>query len=108
MYLQPTWVGEQTRKSYKDFVGQFDQLLDSHVRWLPYSKAEVQRRAPQGLSSLCLRDREYWLTKKTLVYDIYIEEYQVHRVLRQFNLYQESPLPVTHTLPHNVHGSVIL
>ena len=47
------------------------------------------------------------MTKKALVYDIYIEEYQVHRVLRQFNLYQESLLPVTHTLPHNVHGSVI-
>jgi hypothetical protein len=108
VYLQPSWVGDQTRKSYKDFVGQLDQLVDSDVRWLPYSEAEVQRRAPEGLSSLCFRDREYWLTKKPLLYDIYVEEYQVHRVLRQFNLYQASPLPVTHSVPDNVHRSVII
>jgi hypothetical protein len=32
------------------------------------------------------------------VFDMYMEEYAVHRVLSQFGLYQESPLPVVHTI----------
>ena len=51
----PSWVGEQARKAYRDFVGQFDQLVDTDVRWTPYTPEEVHHRAPQGLSSLCLR-----------------------------------------------------
>jgi hypothetical protein len=34
---------------------------------------------------------------------MYVEEYAVHRVMRQFGLYQESPLPVVHTVPRVVH-----
>jgi hypothetical protein len=43
------------------------------------------------------------MTKRPLVFDMYVEEYTVHRVLRQFGLYQESPLPVVHTIPHATH-----
>jgi hypothetical protein len=32
-----------------------------------------------------------------LVQDMYVEEYHVERVMRQFGLYQASPVPVTHT-----------
>jgi hypothetical protein len=38
-----------------------------------------------------------------LVFDIYVEEYAIHRVMRQFGLYQPSSVPVTHTLPAAVH-----
>ena len=38
-----------------------------------------------------------------MVYNIYVEEYQVHRVMRQFGMYQESPLPVAHTVEDRVH-----
>ena len=38
-----------------------------------------------------------------LVYDVYVEEYAVHMVMRQFDLYQESPLPVEHTVTADVH-----
>jgi hypothetical protein len=34
---------------------------------------------------------------------MYIEEYTVHRVMRQFCLYQESHLLVVHIVPHAVH-----
>jgi hypothetical protein len=29
-----------------------------------------------------------------LVFNIYVEEYVVHKVMRQFDLYQASPVPV--------------
>lgn len=77
----------QTKKSYSDFVGQFDALVDTGVRWRPYTIEEVQARAPHGLSSLCYRDMEYWRTTRPLVYDIHVEDYAVHRVMRQFGLY---------------------
>jgi hypothetical protein len=70
---------------------------------MPYSEEAIAARAPQGLSSLCFRDQHYWKTKTPLVFDMYVEEYAVHRVMRQFVLYQESPLPVVHTVPRVVH-----
>jgi hypothetical protein len=45
--------------AYKDFVDQFDALMDVDVRWTPYSEEAVARRAPQGLSSFCFRDQRY-------------------------------------------------
>ncbi|CAN6288205.1 unnamed protein product [Urochloa humidicola] len=96
---KPSWVGVQTKKSYPDFVGMFDTLVDADVRWTLYTAADISAHAPQGLSSLCFRDQEFWMTRKPLVYDIHVEEYAVHRILRQFHKYQESPLPVTHSVP---------
>ena len=52
------------RKSYPDFVGQFDTLVDADVRWTPFTTADIYTRALSGLSSLCLRDQEYWMTRK--------------------------------------------
>jgi hypothetical protein len=34
----------------------------------------VAARAPQGLSSLCFRDRDFWMMKTPLVHDMYVEE----------------------------------
>ncbi|WVZ88122.1 hypothetical protein U9M48_034673 [Paspalum notatum var. saurae] len=90
----------QTRKSYPDFVGQFDVLRDDEVRWEPYSHEAVDSRAPEGLSPLCVRDAEYWRTRSPLVFDIYVEEHAVHRVLRQFGLFQEIVVPTSLLPPH--------
>ncbi|CAO2144172.1 unnamed protein product [Urochloa humidicola] len=79
---KPSWVGSQSRKAYLDFVGQFDQLMDANIRWTPYTANLIHHRAPQGLSSLCLHDQGYWMTRKPLVYDIHVEEYAVHHVMR--------------------------
>jgi hypothetical protein len=38
-----------------------------------------------------------------LVFDIYVEGYVVHWVMRQFGLYLALPVPVTQTLPVAVH-----
>lgn len=96
----------QTRKSYPDFVGQFDVLRDDEVRWEPYSQEAVDSRAPEGLSPLCVRDAEYWRTRSPLVFDIYVEEHAVHRVLRQFGLFQEIVVP-TSLLPPHAHRFVM-
>ncbi|WVZ62589.1 hypothetical protein U9M48_012323 [Paspalum notatum var. saurae] len=95
----------QTRKSYPDFVGQFDVLRDDEVRWEPYSPEAVQSRAPEGLSPLCVHDAEYWRTRIPLVFDIYVEEHAVHRVLRQLGLFQEIVVPRS-LLPPHVHRFV--
>jgi hypothetical protein len=34
-----------------------------------------------------------------LLFDMYVEEYAIHRVLRQFGHYQEWPAAVVHTVP---------
>jgi hypothetical protein len=74
-------------KVYKDFVGQIDRMVDAQVRWMSYAPAMVAARAPHGLSSLCSQDKAYWMTRRQRVFDIYVEEYAVHRVMRQFGLF---------------------
>jgi hypothetical protein len=98
--LQLSWT-EQTRRS--DFVGQIDSLTDRDVIWQSYTDALVTTHAPQGLSSLYFRDRDFWMTKTPLVHDMYIEEYHVERVMGQFDLYQATPVPVAHTVDPSVH-----
>jgi hypothetical protein len=75
------------RRLYDDFVRQIDALTDRDVIWTSYTDAVIEERTPQGLSSFCFRDRQYWLTKTSVVFDVYVEEYQVHRGMRQFGLY---------------------
>jgi hypothetical protein len=58
------------------------------VRWTSYSEEAIVARAPQGLSTLCFRDQQYWMARSSLLFDMYVE-YVVHRVLRQFGRYQE-------------------
>jgi hypothetical protein len=36
------------------------------------------------------------MTRRRLVFDVYVEEYTVHRVMRQFGLFQEAQYPLRH------------
>jgi hypothetical protein len=101
--MQASYAHDQTKRAYKDFVGQFDALTDADVRWTPYSEEAVATHAPQGLSSLCFRDQHYQMTRTALLFDMYVEEYVVHRVLRQFGRYQEWHVLVVHTVPSAHH-----
>ena len=47
--MQATWVSEQTKKSYKDFVSQIDSLTDDEVRWTPYSQQAIDARTTWSL-----------------------------------------------------------
>jgi hypothetical protein len=78
-------------------------MVDAQVRWTPYAPAMVAARAPQGLSSLCSCDQAYWMTRQRLVLDVYVEEYAVHRVMRQFGLFQATPVPAAPRLPPTAH-----
>jgi hypothetical protein len=78
-------------------------MVDAQVQWTPYAPAMVAARAPQGLSSLCSRDQVYWMTRRRLVFDVYVEEYVVHQMMRQFGLFQESPVPAAPRLPPTSH-----
>jgi hypothetical protein len=78
-------------------------MVDAQVRWTPYAPTIVAARAPQGLLSPCSRDQAYWLTRRRLVFDFYVEEYTVHRVMRQFGLFQAAPIPTAPRLPPSAH-----
>jgi hypothetical protein len=51
--MQTSYAHDHTKKTYKDFVRQFDAFTDADVRWTPYSEEAIVARAPQGLSTLC-------------------------------------------------------
>ena len=38
-----------------------------------------------------------------ILYDIHVEEYHVNRVMRQFGLYQYTPVPIVHSVEAHVH-----
>uniref|UniRef100_A0A0D3HU99 Aminotransferase-like plant mobile domain-containing protein n=1 Tax=Oryza barthii TaxID=65489 RepID=A0A0D3HU99_9ORYZ len=99
----PQLANVQVRSAYEYFIEAFDLLKEDNVQWCPYTDEETQRRAPTGLSTLYLRDSSYWLTKKMLVYDIAVEAHSSQRVMRQFGLYQEVPVPLGETVPPKIH-----
>jgi hypothetical protein len=41
--------------------------------------------------------------RRRLVFDVYIEEYVVHRVMRQFGLFQVALVPTAPRLPPTTH-----
>lgn len=83
---------------------EFDRLnAEEDVRWTPYTPDDVVVRAPHGLSTLCTRDSQYWLTRKALVFDVFVEEYSPHRVMRQFGLHQTFPLDTARVVPAAAH-----
>jgi hypothetical protein len=52
----------------------FDFYPSDQVIWDPYSAASIKARYLGGLSIMCTRDQEYWLTKFKIVFDIIVEE----------------------------------
>jgi hypothetical protein len=101
--MQTSYAHDQTKRAYKDFVGQFDTLTDVDVRWTPYSEEAIAACAPQGLSTLYFCGQQYWMTRSPLLFDMYVEEYAIHRVLRQCGRYQEWLVPVVRTDPSAHH-----
>jgi hypothetical protein len=43
------------------------------------------------------------MTRRRLVFDVYVEEYVVHRVMRYFGLIQEALVPAAPRLPPTAH-----
>ncbi|CAN6351086.1 unnamed protein product [Urochloa humidicola] len=103
-FLQPQWAGVQVRSTYEAFTEQFDHMRPEHVTWEPYSQMAIHHRSSGlGLSESCYVDSQYWMTRKKLVFDVFVEDYAVHRVMRQFGLRQEVPVPVAEHVPRELH-----
>jgi hypothetical protein len=43
------------------------------------------------------------MMRRRLVFDIYVEEYAVYGVIRQFGLFQAAPVPAAPRLPPTAH-----
>lgn len=95
----------QVHRAYPNYVWAFDCIrAEDDVRWTPYTPEDIAARAPGGLSTLCTRDSQYWLTRRALVFDIFVEEYAPHRVMRQFGRHQHFPLDVHPLVPPSTHS----
>ena len=44
------------------------------------------------------------MTRKNLMFDVFVEAYAVHRVMRQFGLRQEVPVPLGDRVDAAVHA----
>jgi hypothetical protein len=106
--VQPQWARIQVHNVYEYFTEAFESLRENEVRWTPYTNEEAILRAPHGVSILCYRDEAYWMTRKMLVYDIFVEGYNVQRVMRHMGLYQQVPVPIGLHLPPDVNTYVVI
>ena len=43
------------------------------------------------------------MMRKPILYDIHVVLYHVNRVMRQFGLYQQTPVPIVHSVEPHVH-----
>ena len=68
-FLQRRFASDQTRKAYTAPNEQFDTYTG--VIWQPYTEAAINARYHGGMSLLCTRDRDYWITKSKIIFDIW-------------------------------------
>jgi hypothetical protein len=78
--------------------------IELHAPTNSTQKLKLMRKGGQftytpTLSTLCFRDHQYRMMRSPLLFDMYVEEYAVRRVLRQFGRYHEWPVSVVHTVP---------
>ena len=105
LFVQRSFAHEQTRRAYTALNEQFD--VYTGVIWQPYTQAAIHARYPGGISELCTRDRDYWMTKSKIIFDVFVEEMAQQRVMRQFGLRQlAQPPPTERRLLDDVHRYV--
>ena len=61
-FVQKSWAHVQSRRSYPEFVAEFDRLTPEDIVWEPYSLLVINTRAPFGISSVCSQDQGLWMT----------------------------------------------
>ena len=106
-FAQRRFASDQTRRAYTALNEQFD--VYTGVIWQPYTQAAINARYPGGISELCTRDRDYWMTQSKIMFDVFIEVMAQQRVMRQFGLRQlVEPPPTEDPLPPVVHRYCLL
>ena len=102
--MQRVYATAQVRNCYPSFMVQFDTLDDDAVIWEPYSADTIALRYPSGISYLCTREHQYWFTRANLVFDVFVEEMSLQRVMRQFGRRQLANIPPNvPPLPLHIH-----
>lgn len=92
------------KNCYPSFTAQFDQLLWDQVIWEPYTEDVIATRFHGGISAWCERDREYWLTRSKIMFDVFVEEMSQQRVMRQFGFRQAVVPPRADVaIPSSIH-----
>ena len=84
-FLQRHFASDQTRKAYTALSEQFDTYTG--VIWQPYTEAAINARYPGGMPLLCTRDRDYWMTKSKIIFDIFVEEMAQQRCVSSYLLF---------------------
>ena len=98
-------MGLQVRSTYEAFTEQFDHMRSEHVTWVPYTQHAIYVRSNGlGISQPCYQDSKYWMTRKNLMFDVFVEAYAVHRVMGQFGLRQEVPVSLGDHVDAAVHA----
>ena len=106
-FQQRRYSNDQTRRAYTALSEQFD--VYTGVIWQPYTQAAIHERYPGGISLVCTRDRDYWMTKSKIIFDVFVEEMAQQRVMRQFGLRQLVQPPLTEApVPPIVHRYCVL
>lgn len=101
---RPQWGRLQVRSTYEAFTEQFDHMRPKHVTWEPYSQYAIYHKSRGlGISEACYQDSMYWMMRKKLMFDVFVEDYTVHRVMMQFGLRQEVPVPWGNLVEAGVH-----
>ena len=101
-FQQRRFATEQIRRAYTALNEQFD--VYTGVIWQPYTPEAIAARYPHGISVLCTRDRDYWMTKSKIMFDVVVEVMAQQRVMRQFGLQQLVDPPCSdEPLPPEIH-----
>ncbi|XP_024315623.1 serine/threonine-protein phosphatase 7 long form homolog [Brachypodium distachyon] len=82
------FADNQVRNYYPSFNEQFDVLHSEAVVREPYTQDAIDDRYPDGMSMVCTRDYDYWMTKSKIIFDVSVEEMAQQRVMRQFGARQ--------------------
>uniref|UniRef100_A0A0D9XZ15 Uncharacterized protein n=1 Tax=Leersia perrieri TaxID=77586 RepID=A0A0D9XZ15_9ORYZ len=73
------------------------------VLWTPYENQYILGRAPQGIAILCTRGHLSWKTTRHLVFDVHVEPYHAHIVMKQFGMYHHHPSSACRQLDESLH-----
>ena len=68
-----------------------------------YNESYPEPDGRSGTHVPIMRDHEYWMKRTPILYDIHVEENHVNRVMRQFGVYQQTPVPIVHSVEPHVH-----
>lgn len=87
-HAQKQWSTNLVKGCYPEYHQQFELLDELLITWNPWTQRDIQMVFSARISTECVRDSGFWLTRCNLLYIRFVEPYNSERVMRQFGLYQ--------------------